>query len=68
MRARNACDALLAEAEAAHMLSSAGSTPNIHRQPVTVRTGFRADAPDYSEPDILDRFFGKPCRSVRVIR
>ena len=43
------------------MLCSAGSTPNIHRRPVTVRTGFRGDARDYSEPDILERFFGKPC-------
>ena len=66
----HACDALrvLAEAEAAHMLSSAGSTPNIHWQPVTVRTGFRGDAHDYSEPDILERFFGKPRPKVRVIR
>ncbi len=66
----HACDALrvLAEAEAAHMLSSAGSTPNIHWQPVTVRTGFRGDAHDYSEPDILERFFGKPRPNVRVIR
>ena len=59
---------VIAEAEAAHMLSSAGSTPNIRRVPVTVWTGFRGDAPDYSEPDILDRFFGKPRPNVRVIR
>ena len=47
----HACDALrvLAEAEAAHMLSSAGSTSNIRRQPVTVRTGFRGDSRDDSE-------------------
>ena len=66
----HACDALrvLAEAEAAHMLSSAGSTPNIRRQPVTVRTGFRGDARDDSEPDILERFFGRPRPNVRVIR
>ena len=66
----HACDALrvLAEAEAAHMLSCAGSTPNIRWQPVTVRTGFRGDARDYSEPDILERFFGKPRPNVRVIR
>ena len=66
----HACDALrvLAEAEAAHMLSSAGSTPNIRRQPLTVRTGFRGDAHDYSEPDILERFFGRPRPNVRVIR
>ncbi len=50
------------------MLSSAGSTPNIRRQPVTVLTGFRGDAHDYSEPDILERFFGKPRPNVRVIR
>ena len=31
---------MLAEAEAAHMLSSAGSTPNIRRQPVTVLETF----------------------------
>ena len=58
---------VIAEAEAAHMLSSAGSTPNIRWQPVT-RTGFRGDARDYSEPDILERFFGKPRPNVRVIR
>ena len=40
---------VIAEAEAAHMLSSAGSTPNIHRQPVTVRTGFRGNARDDTE-------------------
>ena len=55
---------LIAEA----MLGSAGSTPNIHRKPVTVRTGFRGDALDCSEPDILDRFFGKPRPNVRVLR
>ena len=67
----HACDALrvLAEAEAAHMLSSAGSTPNIRRQPVTVRTGFRGDSrDDSSEPDILDRFFGPSRPHVRVLR
>jgi hypothetical protein len=68
--ASHASDALrvLAEAEAAHMLSSAGSTANVRRRPVTVRTGFRGDAHDYSEPDILERFFGKPRPNVRVIR
>ena len=67
----HACDALrlLAEAEAAHMLRRAGSTPNIRRQPVTVLTGFRGNArDDRSESDILDRFFGKPRPNVRVIR
>ena len=67
----HACDALrvLAEAEAAHMLSSAGSTPNIHRQPVTVRTGFRGDSRDDSSgSDILDRFFGPTRPHVRVLR
>ena len=60
---------VIAEAEAAHMLSSAGSTPNIRRQPVTVRTGFRGDSrDDSSEPDILDRFFGPSRPHVRVIR
>ena len=50
------------------MLSSAGSTANIHRQPVTVLTGFRGNARDDPEPDILERFFGKPRPNVRVIR
>ena len=42
----HACDVLrvLAEAEAAHMLSSAGSTANVHRRAVTVLTGFRGNA------------------------
>ena len=67
----HACDALrvLAEAEAAHMLSSAGSTPNIRLQPVTVRTGFRGDARDDSSgSDILDRFFGPSRPHIRVLR
>ena len=66
----HACDALrvLAEAEASHMLSSAGSTPNVHRRPVTVRTGFRGDDTRDEAPSILDRFFGPPRRKVRVIR
>jgi hypothetical protein len=34
---------------------SAGSTANVHPRRVTVRTGFRGDARDYSEPDILER-------------
>jgi hypothetical protein len=50
------------------MLSSAGSTPNIRRQAVTVRTGFRGNDFQDSEPGILDRFFGKPRPNVRVIR
>ena len=65
----HACDALrvVAEAEMAHMLSSAGSTCTSARsQPAKVIFGFRGDAPD-PEPDILDRFFGGPLR-VRVIR
>ncbi|HEY0725862.1 MAG TPA: hypothetical protein VGD41_18080, partial [Pyrinomonadaceae bacterium] len=65
----HACDALrvVAEADMAHMLSSAGSTStSVRRQPVKVIFGFRGHAPD-PEPDILDRFFGGPPR-VRVIR
>ena len=48
------------------MLSTAGSTANVHRRQVTVRTGFRGDTPD-EQPSILDRFFGPPWRNVRVI-
>jgi hypothetical protein len=60
---------VIAEAEMAGMLSSAGSTANVHRRPVTVRAGFRGDARDDSgSSDILDRFFGKPRPTVRVIR
>jgi hypothetical protein len=64
------CERGIAEAEAAHMLSSAGSTSNIRRQPVTVRTGFRGNTWDDSgsSDNILDRFFGKPRPNVRVIR
>ena len=65
------CDALrvLAETEAANMLSSAGSKANVHRRPgARRRTGFRGDAWDESKSDILDRFFGKPRPTVRVIR
>ena len=65
----HACDALrvVAEAEMAHMLSSAGSTgTSARKQPVKVIFGFRGDAPD-PDPDILDRFFGGPPR-VHVIR
>jgi hypothetical protein len=52
------------------MLGSAGSTANVYRRPVTVRAGFRGDAWDgpRSSDSILDRFFGKPRRNVRVIR
>ena len=49
---------IIAEAEMAGMLSSAGSTANVHRRPVTVKTGFRGNANDDSESSILDRFFG----------
>jgi hypothetical protein len=51
-------------------LASAGSTANVHRRPVTVRTGFRGDTWDDpgSFDSILDRFFGKPRPNVRVIR
>lgn len=59
---------IIAEAEMAGMLSSAGSTTNVHRRPVTVKTGFRGNANDDSESSILDRFFGPPRRNVRVIR
>jgi hypothetical protein len=59
---------VIAEADAAGMLSSAGSTANVSRKPVTVLTGFRGYVRDYSEPDILERFFGKPRPNVRVIR
>jgi hypothetical protein len=59
---------VIVEAEAAGMLSSAGSTANARRRPVTVLTGFRGNARDDPEPDILERFFGKPGRNVRVIR
>jgi hypothetical protein len=58
----------LAEAEAAGMLRSAGSTANIHRRPVTVRTGFRGDDTSNEAESILDRFFAKPRPNVRVIR
>ena len=35
---------------------------------MSVRTGFRGDVLDSSEPDILERFFGRPRANVRVIR
>jgi hypothetical protein len=59
---------MIAEAEMAGMLSSAGSTANIQRRPVVVRTGFRGNDFHDPEPDILERFFGKPRPNVRVIR
>ena len=59
---------LVAEAEAAGMLHSAGSTANVHRRPVTVRAGFRGDNFQEEQEDILDRFFGPPKGRVRVIR
>ena len=66
----HACDALrlIAEAQAAHMLSRAGTTVHeARRQPVRVLTGYRGSGADH-EPSILDRFFGPPRRNVRVIR
>ena len=59
---------VIAEAEAAGMLHSAGSTANVHRRPMTVRAGFRGDNFQEEPEDILDRFFGSPKRRVRVIR
>jgi hypothetical protein len=59
---------LIAEAEAANMLGSAGSTANVHRHPLIVKTGFRGKLRDDFEPDILDRFFGETRRRLRVIR
>jgi hypothetical protein len=59
---------LIAEAQAAHMLSHAGTTVHeARRQPVHVLTGYRGDA-KYEQSSILDRFFGPPRRNVRVIR
>jgi hypothetical protein len=66
----HACDALrlIAEAQAVHMLSRAGTTVHeARRQPVRVLTGYRGSGADH-EPSILDRFFGPPRRNVRVIR
>ena len=59
---------VIAEVEAAGMLHSAGSTANVHRRQVTVRTGFRGN--DFHNPErgILDRFFGRPTPNVLVIR
>ena len=68
--ASHASDALrtLAEADAAWMLASAGSTANIRRRPVTVRSGFRGDLYDDPEPNFLGRFFGETRRGASVIR
>jgi hypothetical protein len=59
---------VIAEAQAAGMLRSAGSTANVYRRPVTVRTGFRGDDTSSEAENILDRFFAKPRPNVRVIR
>jgi hypothetical protein len=70
--ASHASDAMrnLAEADMTDMLGSAGSTANFHRRRVTLPTGFPGDAWEDpgSSDSILDRFFGKPRRNVRVIR
>ena len=58
---------VIAEAQAAGMLRSAGSTANVYRRPVTVRTGFRGDDTSSEAENILDRFFAKPRPNVRVI-
>jgi hypothetical protein len=59
---------VIAEAEAAGMLHSAGSTANVERmRQVTVLTGFRGDARD-SPPDLLDQFFSNRWPKPRVIR
>ena len=59
---------VIAEAEAAGMLSSAGSTANVERmRHVTVLTGFRGDARD-SPPDFLDQFFSNRRPKPRVLR
>jgi hypothetical protein len=61
---------LIAEAEAAGMLSRAGISGGLQarRQPVSVRTGFRGDHVGHEQSSILDRFFGKPGGNVKVIR
>jgi hypothetical protein len=68
----HACDSLrlIAESEAAGMLSRAGISGGVtRRQPVKVRTGFRGnDNSGHEASSILDKFFGPPSRSVRVIR
>jgi hypothetical protein len=62
---------IIAEAEAAGMLSRAGSTGlSARRQPVRVITGLRSCSEvRRGEVSILDRFFGpEPGRPVRMIR
>jgi hypothetical protein len=59
---------VIAEAEMAGMLHSAGSTANVRRGPVKVLTGFSSGRRNDPEPSILDRFFGPERPSVRVIR
>jgi hypothetical protein len=65
--ASHASDALrtLAEADAAWMLDSVGSTTNIRRRPATV---FRGNFCDDPEPDFLDWFFTETWRRARLIR
>jgi hypothetical protein len=67
----HACDALrvIAEAEAAGMLRTAGSTSNVRRREVEVITGFRGESVRRGgEESILDRFFGPQRGNVRIIR
>jgi hypothetical protein len=61
---------LIAEAEAAGMLSRAGISGGVtRRQRVKVRTGFRGnDNSGHESSSILDRFFGPQKGNVRVIR
>jgi hypothetical protein len=60
---------VIAEAEMSGMVASAGSTANVQRRPVIVKTDFRGGVFDEpSQSDILDRFFGPVRRNVRVIR
>jgi hypothetical protein len=61
---------LIAEAEAAGMLSRAGISGGVtRRQPVHVRTGFRGnDNSGHESSSILDRFFAPQKGNVRVIR
>ena len=66
----HACDALRlgAEAEAAGMLSRAGSTGTETRGPIRIRTGYRGSTEDSEGRSILDGFFGPQSRNVRIIR
>jgi hypothetical protein len=61
------CARLIAEAHMAGFLHSIASKAT-YRRPLTVKSGFRGD--DFrQEPDsILDRFFARPRRNVRIIR